>query len=355
MTMTVTEQNWISKLPDGRHALYLDNTLLSSFWECEAKFNYRHVEHLAPKGTAEQSASMWLGSWWSRTMENFYRQVKAYQDREISVEPSEKTVVAAASEAWVASNMGAGTTPEANSFQEIYAKVYDKFRGTEGAVRMALDYWEHFGEHDLRNWKIISTELAFGLGGEVLVGEDHELVLYWCGKPDVVAYEQELDNLVPVDHKTEEYLKSNFIQKWKPHGQTAGYIFALNKLCHSLGYDRTVDRCIINGAARMVVEKPRKDTPRPRFLRARVHYNGDELVEWQRSVFGKAKRLLKAYVSNEWTRADSMICHLFSGCIYRGLDNQPPGVAREAVLRTGYTQIEPWVPYQKTENNGDED
>jgi len=349
---------WISLLEDGRYAVYLDNHLLSIFSECAQKFEYRHIHNLALKGSADRSASMWLGLWWSSTMENFYLGMKAYQHgAPEAIEPSDKTIAQAAIAAWIKNDMqpSGKERPTGHSFQEIYQKVFDKFGGPEGAIRMALDYWRHFGENDTRNWTIISTELAFGLGGEVVVLEDEEMILYWCGRPDLVVFEKDLDNLVPVDHKTEEYLKSVFIEKWKPHGQTAGYVWALNQLCGGLGIHRDIDRCVINGGARMVVHSPRNDTPRPRFLRARPHYNPSELLEWRKNTFRKAKRLLRAYLRDEWDRADGMICHLYAGCPYRGLCNQPPGVARESVMKTVYTQIEPWVPFQKLEENGNAD
>jgi PD-(D/E)XK nuclease superfamily protein len=348
--MSETQPNWIRCLDDGRHAVYLDNLLLSVYVECERKFKYRHIDNLIEKGSTGRTASQWLGIWWASVMENFYRGMMDYQHKVPgSVEPSEARIVQAAAGAWTLQCMSDGDFGSNNedTFQTRYTKVYDKFGGAEGAVRMALDYWHHFGESDAKDWRIIASELAFGLNGEVMIHEDNEMVLYWCGKPDLVIYETTLDNLVPVDTKTEEYLKSNFIQKWKPHGQTAGYVVALNVLAEGLGFHRTVDRCIINGAARMLVEKPRDGKPRPRFLRPRITYNPAELAEWKHNTFAKAKRLLHSYKTGEWIRADAHICHLYSGCPYRGLDNQPPGVPRNAVLETSYVQIEPWIPYQK--------
>jgi hypothetical protein len=335
---------WLKELPDGRHALYLDNLLLSSYVECERKFQYRHIDNIVPKGSGDRTASMWLGLWWASVMEIFYEDMMHYQRSDPgSIEPSEHTIVHAAADAWCKQNMIGG----ADSFRDLYTKIYDKFRGEEGAARMALDYWKHFGENDTRNWRVIAVELAFGLDNEVLVAEDNELVLYWCGKPDLVVFEQQLDNLLPVETKTEEYLKSNFIQKWKPHSQTAGYILGLNELSTKLGFNRTVDRCVINGAARMVAERPRDGKERPRFLRPRPHYNPDEIFEWRQNTFAKAKRLLRSYLDERWIRADAHICHLYSGCPYRGLDDQPPGYAREAVRSTSYVEIKAWIPYQK--------
>jgi hypothetical protein len=343
--------NWIRPLEDGRYALYLDNLLLSSYVECERKFRYRHIDNIIEKGSTGRSASQWLGIWWASVMEEFYRDMMNYQNKVAgAIEPSEARIVQAAANAWVLQHMSDNEYgPNDDTFQTRFQKVYDKFGGAEGAVKMALDYWRHFGESDTRNWRIIAAELSFGMHGEVMIYEDSELVLYWCGKPDLVIYETTGDNLVAVDTKTEEYIKSNFIQKWKPHGQTAGYVVALNVLAAGLGFNRTVDRCIINGAARMVVEKPRDNKPRPRFLRPRIIYNPAELDEWKENTFAKAKRLFNSYVTDTWTRADAHICHLYAGCPYRGLDNQPPGIPRNAVMETSYVKIEPWVPYQKFE------
>ena len=177
-------------------------------------------------------------------------------------------------------------------------------------------------------------EMGFGYGNEIPLHEDDSLLIYWCGRPDLIVYEEDNDQLLCVDHKSTTYMKSNFINKWKPHPQTAGYVFALQKLCKELGYDRLVDRCLINGAGQMVAQKPRKPGPRPRFLRPRPHYNPSEIAEWQSQTVKKAKRLWQAYQSQDWVWNEKA-CHIYAGCKYRGVCNVPPA-ARPIVLQSSY-------------------
>lgn len=343
--------SWAKQLDNGRTAVYLDNHLLSTFTECERKFNYRHIGRYVQKGTGDRSATMELGIWWSETLERFYRGMMDYQNKvHGSTEPSDITLVKAAGEAWHNLHMSNDGEGEA-SFEERYPSAFQRFGGDAGAIFMAKQYWDAFGEWDTRHWKIIAMELGFGLGNEVLLFEDNELAIYWCGRPDLIVYENQTDQLMVVDHKTTEYMKSNFIQKWKPHGQTCGYVHALNILCKDLGYNREVDRCVINGAGRLVAKKPDKKSP-PRFLRPRPHYSFAEVQEWIDQVVMRVRDLLDAYNEDIW-KINDKACHIYAGCIYRGVCNQPPD-SRLVVLESSYNIVEPWVPYHKTEEEGEE-
>lgn len=345
-----TLPSWAKRQPDGRIAVYLDNLLLSTFTECELKFNYRHIGRYVPKGTGDRSATMELGIWWSETLELFYRGMMDYQRKVAgSIEPSDITLIRAAADAWQHLHMsalhGAG-----DSFEERYPAAFQRFGGDAGAIFMSKQYWEAYGEWDVRHWRIIAMELGFGYGNEVLLFEDSEILIYWCGRPDLIVYEDQTDCLMPVEHKTVEYMKSNFIQKWKPHDQTTGYVHALNILCKDLGYNREVDRCVINGAGRLQAIRPKKVTPR--FLRPRPHYNFEEIQEWIDQTVMHVRDLLDAYNEDVW-KTNKKACHIYAGCIYRGVCNQPPA-SRLVVLQSSYNVVEPWVPYKKDEEEGEE-
>lgn len=337
--------SWAKLAPDGRVAIYLDNLLLSEFGECEQKFCYHHVMHRLPKGTGGVSATMKLGIWWSETLERFYKGMMDYQRKEPnSIEPSDTTLIKAAIKAWFDLNMATGATDQpGTSFQEVFPTAHDRFGGVEGAAAMAEQYWDVFGEFDARHWTIIAMEAGFGLADEVLLYEDEEIIVYWCGRPDLNVYEDNTDQLMPVEHKTVEFMVSNFIQKWKPHSQTAGYVFTLNELCGKLGFNRAVDRCVINGAARLVAIRTPKGGPKPRFLRPRTHYSLAELKEFKEQTALKARNLWDAYLDNIWIK-NERACHLYAGCMYRGVCSMPPA-SRLVVLEANYNEVEPWVPY----------
>jgi hypothetical protein len=306
------------------------------------------VENIVHKSKGDVGANAWIGIWWASVLEDFYKGMHNYQHNlPGSVEPSEERLLLSAADAWEKNNMGPGSP---DSFIEKFPEVYDKFGGEDGAARMVTDYWRYYGELDTRDWTIISTELAFGLDGKVPIGEDNDCVVYWCGKPDLVVFERSIDNLSPVDHKSTNYLKSNWITKWKPHSQLCGYIVALNKMSQSLGFTRhRVDRAIVNGASQMVVQNPRKnpDRPRPRFLRPRPDWNPDELARWQANAFNRAKRLLRSYLTGVWEWNEPFACHVYAGCSYRPICCQPPGYSTTVAKRSDYVAIDPWVPYQR--------
>lgn len=328
------------ELEDGRIAFYLDNHLLSTYTECPQKFYYQHIRNLCLKGAGTTSSGPFaIGIWWSKTLELFYKDLSDYQKKLTDREPSEYNLVNAANTAWISCKM--------SELAEKNPVAYNKFKGEKGAVLMTRQYWERFGELDLKNWVIIAQELGFGYGNEVLLYEDKDMVVYWCGRPDLVLYEKTLDTLVICDHKTKDYLKSNFLVSWKPHRQTAGYVKALQVLCTSLGFTSiSIDRCLINGGARLRAEKPKKE--QPRFLRVLPHYTTDEIAEFQKQVGIKARNLYESLRTDTWDWRDAS-CHLYAGCQYRGIDSVTPA-SREIIIKGSYNQIEPWS-YDRREDD----
>lgn len=339
---------------DGRIALYLDNHLLQDFNSCEARFHLKHVKNLRLKGDSLGGA-LKIGIWWSSVLENYYSWIQQFQrgepvgytleDKFIPLAftlPCRRWIELACAKAWVDEGMDTW-----GAASERTQKAMHKFKGPEGALLMCHQYYDQYAEMDSRNWKIIAAELGFGLSGEVLVYENDKMLCYWTGRPDLIVYDSTLDSLMAVDHKSKDYMKSNFIQQWKPHPQTAGYVYALQVLSKSLGYDRTVDRCIINGAARLYAEKPRDGKAKPRFMRVLPHYSAGELAEWRYMTSLKAIRLYNAILADTWVW-DETSCHIYAGCEYRRIHTIPEG-SRALVERADYVQIEPWAPYVNIE------
>jgi len=310
------------------------------------------MQNWVPKATMGGSAAMQIGIWWSAALEKFYRGMMLYQNKvEDSVEPSLSFMLKCGAEAWVELKMSLGERQDGTSFEERFNSAFVKFRGEAGAMQMLSDYWNVHGERDAQHWRIIAMELGFGYGNEVPVHEDHDVVIYWCGRPDLVVYENNTDVLLCIDHKSKTYMKSNFIDCWKPHPQTAGYVYALGVLCKSLGYDREVDRCMISGAGQFVAERPRKVIPR--FLRPRPHYNPEEISEWRIQTSLKAQALWQAVRTGTYIPHESS-CHIYAGCMYRNICNKPPST-RSIILNADFVKIEPWAPYVKTDLEGDEE
>lgn len=338
-------------LPDGRYEFFLDHQLINSFNTCERLFQLQHLEHLRIKGP--KRAVLTIGSWWSNVMEDFYNST-------MTKHTTKADIAIFAAQQWVKMEM--------NKMREHDPKRYDKFAMPfgyadlihlapelanavqevkdlvpVGPLLMVCRYFDTYGEVDQRSWKVISAEKGFGLLGEVSIGENDSVVVNYVGKPDLVIYEKSSNTLFPLDHKTSEYLPYDAQVKYKPHAQTAGYIFAIKTLAAQLGYTQPVDRCIIN-----VCSRQESKEAKPRFVRVYVSYTEAELKEWQLGILAKATRLRHCLEKNEWIWRESA-CHYYGGCEYRGLDSVPPS-ARPIIIQSSYQQVPAWEPYKIEED-----
>lgn len=353
-------------LPDGRWAIWFDAHMIDSLMRCEKLFYYRQIRHLRQKGAVRPVLS--FGTWWSNVLEDFYLQMQT------GTLPTKLDIVLLAIKHWQAANLNemrlydpkkfaSYATPMRltdavriggmNSEMEAVLRMIaydDPEMVALGPVQMASRYYDSYATQDFYGWKIISAEQGFGLMGEVIIGENDKVVAYYLGKPDLVIYEKSSDALMPLDHKTKDHITGDFDRLWKPHSQTAGYIYAVGQIASQLGFDRTVDRCIINGAARIEPsEKPRDGKVKPRFKRAYPHYSPDEIEEWRRVKLAQATRLRHCIENDEWVWKTDQ-CHLFGGCDYRRIDCQPPG-SRALVIGADFQTVEPWAPYAVEEDN----
>lgn len=333
-------KNPVTGLDTERYHFRFDHHLINSFNTCDRYFQFKHMPDangLVWSGRGWSSAIQ-VGIWWSRVMELFYREM-SYGDV-----PSPSHMQKFAADAWVEMQMDV-------NMKQHDPDYYDKFKGAEGALCMALEYYESFADVDHRNWTVIGAEKGFGRKDEVLVGEDDKVIVHYVGKPDLVVLENASGKLLPVDHKTKDSVPGNVNEIYKPHPQTAGYIFACNSIAHELGLStKDTDRCIIRVAARLrPTDKPRSGVKRPRFVNVYPNYNLDELEEWRKDIMAKAHRLRYAIEHDEFIPRESA-CHLFyHGCQFRGVCSTPPA-SRELVLKSNFTKIEPWTPYSVEED-----
>ena len=217
-----------------------------------------------------------------------------------------------------------------------------------GPILMAAEYFQSFALQDMRDWRIIGAELAFGRHGEVCLGETNEVVVYWQGKPDLVIWEEKTGCLAPLDQKTKDYIRSDVQNIWKPHTQTAGYIYSIGQIAKEIGFDgATVDRCIISVCGRLqpAVPKRKGDSPKPRFIRVRPHYSVEEIGEWRTRQMWMAEAMKHSIQTGQFTTNDKA-CHLYAGCDYRGICSRPAGV-RPLVIQSDFEIKEPWSPFEE--------
>ena len=214
-----------------------------------------------------------------------------------------------------------------------------------GPLLMAAQYYNNFAPNDFRDWKIISAEVPFGRHGDICLGEQDGVTVYWQGKPDLVIYEQSSNVVAPLDQKTKDYIPYNVNEIWKPHLQLAGYVYSLGQIARDLGYEQTPDRCIFSVCGRLqpAVDKNTK-LPKARFARIRVQFSVDEIEEWRLNILRVAKRLRSSIEDNRFTRNDGFICHIYSGCDFRPLCARPAGV-RPIVIQSDYVVTDPWSAF----------
>lgn len=305
---------------------------------------------------------MSIGGWWSCVMEDFYNCMKE------KGQVSKVEALMFAGKRWLEYDMDKmaiyapekykkfAQPMEVKDFQRVISGAGASWTSElaaaltvpVGPLLMIARYHDLYHDHDAKNYKIISAEKGFGLKGEVVLGENELVVVYYVGKPDLVFYQPNLDVLAPMDHKTTDYIKYNFQAMWKPHPQTAGYIYAINAICKTLGYDRYVDRCIINGCGRQEGAVDRKSgKQRPRFARAFPTYTKGELEEWRQSVMDKVMRLKYALEFHKWIPRESA-CHLYAGCDFRRVCCQPRE-ARPLVIQSDFQHVAAWEPYDPDE------
>jgi hypothetical protein len=350
-------------LDDTRWKFWLDHHTIYSHNYCERFFNFRHNYHLRAKG---MKPALSIGSWWSSTMEYLYKDIavgkisrdsflqqaaQAWDACYFCKHPSSKhgpTIVEGGETHICCIEDGCTCTQFLNmeSMKTANPKGYERFKGISGAILMATQYYDFYAEHDARHWKILGAEVGFGLKEEVLLAENDKVIVFYVGKPDLVVFEPQTDTVQPLDHKTVDRVPYNVQRNYKPHPQTAGYIFAVDLLTRELGISRKrVDRCVINVAARMPpAEKPKDGKIKPRFVRVYPNYAEEEIEEFRHDVLGKATRLRYSIEHQEWNPKESS-CHLYNGCDYLEICSKPPAI-RDLVIKTDFIQIAPWVPYE---------
>jgi hypothetical protein len=310
-----------------RMKFYIDNHRVNTYTTCPTLFNYTQIQNYRTKSVGQ---ALTVGGWWSRVMEMVYREMSFDQC------PNLEFCIKFAADAW----------SEHNVEKSLNAKQLDAFGGIEGAMLMVGDYYLKFVENDFKSYKVIATESGFGLRDEVLVGEDDEVLVYLTGKPDFIFLEKARNKIVIGDHKTVDHVDKNTIIKFKPHSQTAGYVYATKAIAKALGFDESyVDqRCIISVSARRPPsERPRDGIKKPRFVRAYPTYTEAELEEWRLGCVAKCREIKRSIETGVYVRHENS-CHLYGGCGFRGVCSVPPG-SRSIILKADFVQVDPWTPY----------
>jgi hypothetical protein len=320
---------------DGTWRFFFDSSMIRSFRECPQLFKYKYVDNIRGRGNHFKTA---VGSWWSSTMELYYN---AFRAKDLT----RTSAVEFALHEWNEHKMQ-------QTFAVNWPDSYNKFGGQLGAAEMASEYWDWAHTLDERSWDVVSVEEGSGRLREIFIGKMENIhgvkvEVYYIIKPDLYVIENNV--LMPVDHKTKDYLKSGMQHEFKPHFQTMGYIIAAQELSNDLKLGLQPDRCLINVAAR---NKPGPAAKvQERFRRFPISYSVSQLAEWREKVLATAIELRQCFESGIWSWTEST-CHKFGGCTYRALDSVPAD-ARLTVIKAAYDIGESWVPYKTIKDEDD--
>lgn len=322
------------KRPDGRWNFFFDSSAIRSFTDCEAYFELKHIRNIGIRGRQWKRD---VGSWWSSTLELYY---KAYRANAGNVTLSDMMEFAV--HAWDEHKM--------DDFAATQPASYADFGGRKGSILMAGDYYHWSMPIDSMSWKkVISVEEGAGRLREINIGENGSVVVYYIVKPDLYILNQQ-DLIEPVDHKTKDYISSRHIHSFKPHQQLQGYIVAAQELANEMGIKTIVDRCTVNVAARNVPGPRAKQ--QERFTRFPVYYSAYELTEWRKRTVETATRLRYCIENDVWLWNDSS-CSKYSGCVYRPIHSAAPD-ARETIIRSAFEILQPWTPYRTDDEVADD-
>ena len=336
-------------LPNGKYRFRVDHHTINDHNTCDRYFSFRHMADRDGRvwGSKTLNLKIALGSWWSSVMESMYNEMAH------NTLPTEHHIYKFASEAWSEHNMEA--------YKNSDSEVFDKFGGLDGGRLMALEYFESFAKQHFNQWTVIGAELGFGWKDELLLGEDDKVVVYYGGKPDLVILDRSQNMIMPLDFKTKDFVPSNSSVQYKPHPQTAGYIYAVGEMIkqiRTLGEWNVVahdvpnvpTKCIIMVCARFrPSDKPRNGIRQPRFMPVYPNYSAAEIEEWRVSVMEKCRRLRDSIERNYFPPRESA-CHIYyNGCAFRRVCSVPANI-REATLKSDFVKIEKWIPYVPAED-----
>jgi len=355
----LTANNLYSILDDGRWKIKFDHHMISNFATCEMLFKERHVPVMitdkvdtSPKVIHLKGGFSWAATfviWWAHVLEDFYNHMERSQKHN-EQPPQKGDLIKYAIRWWMKDDMDrfAITAPtQYTKFAVGYIQVDLDGRPIKfphGAALLASQYYDYtLALKDFENWKVIATESAFGVLGDVIVAEDADLVVCYQGRPDLVIYDVQRNLVKPVDHKTTSDVNGDFVDNWKPNAQLPGYEVAVQELCKQLKIDTVVDKCIINGIARDIPSpKPKDGRVKSRFRRVNVEHSASELVEWRAQMLARARRLRECITRNEWIWKESA-CHNQYGypCEYKELHRRSPE-ERPIAIHHGYEYVNPW-------------
>jgi hypothetical protein len=337
---------------DGALEMYVDHHILSTMRMCEAKF----VEEIlnSQYGRTDRYWSLEFGAWVHECCDIFYKEFQ-----KIGLPPQLDPWVKKGTDLWDAYDLDY-YKPNSKKLVKEYRtdeKKYHSFGGRAGAAAFLIHYYAFYMG---QRFRVVATEVSFGRGREVLLGEfrfprfkyyegpegQSDLIVeswdivrvFLTGRIDLLV-----DNTYkvgPVDHKTTATFDGYEHNDFDPHEGITGYIYTTDALLGLKYPDNPHKICrdgwIFHIATNALCE--------PRFKATLITKTPQQLEDFRTRQVRTARRILEVMVSGvaDW---NTLVCsNIYNKpCPYRELHRQPP-IQREATLQQFYQVKTPWNP-----------
>lgn len=328
---------FIKLAEDGALEFYLDNQMLSTLRLCEQKFVEEYMECLHGRGV--RAWNLDFGLWYHSSVEWFYKYFR--RGKRINA----TRWLRYAGHLWNSMDM--------DYYQVAEPTKYKNLGGREGALALLGEYYCYYFEQRMR---VIATEIYFGRGKEVLIGEwtartirtpemdiDEKVRCYLTGRIDLLV-----DNgykIGPVDHKTTARFDGLEYTKFNPHDGITGYIFAINRIMGERfpEFARTGKLCQSAWVFHISTSSPKP--PALRFKTTQIDKTPEQLEEYrlrQLRSFQKLYQLVVEGTTPDWnTNACPNIYN--RPCPHKVL-HEAPARERSQIIQTHYERRKPWNP-----------
>jgi len=311
-------------------AIYLDNTMIQSYRECNRKYYIRHQLDLTVDSL---KIDLIFGLAWHEALATLWPELQKKTERGIAV----KKAFLSFSNCWIREGLPSPMPPE------NYQPITDRWpiKNPFVALEMLGNYAEQRGVFIVQCTDLeVEKPFAVPLGLEV-AGEE----VFYIGRLDKIVKHPQHGRLV-VEHKTtgwyakDKGFREDYINSFSPNSQVDGYAFA----AHSLYADTNgvwIDAALCH------------KTVHDKFKFIPIDRSFGLLDAWLQETRAIATRLLTGV--NDVNHADdasiywnfpknTTSCHMYSGCSFRDLCRYIPSPANIKRTPAGY-KVEKWEPF----------
>jgi hypothetical protein len=349
--MTIEEAaskfHWFKVADDGVVEMFLDHHMLSTFRNCEAKFELDMMANIKSK---HRAWPLEFGICWHKMVEEFYLH---HQDQEFDIHKW----LALAIEVWNTNNM--------QEFEEH--KTCKSIGGVHGFIGMLAQYAQFFAK-EVDRLRLIGIEIPFGKKREVPIGgftvQDYGM---WINAKSVYGGDNvrcfltgRIDFLMdsgsaigPLDHKTTaSFGNKNMANEYDPQEGMTGYIYATKKIVAlhfpELLVGRQVNKIWMNFAQLTPEAEFHK-----RFRRIPIFKTDFQLEEWrlrQLRTFHKIYDMIVLGERPDWNTSQG--CKFYNyDCTYKRLHQQNSSENMLTILNADFVVGEAWDTENVNKNN----